>query len=392
MDHAPARPAAAWGLGAYSVLRQAADVCQTLAINWYLAASTGSAGLLGLAWVASRLPWAVLPLSGAAADRRSRRRLVVAGDLGLAAVGLAVILAHARIATILFLVVYALGYAAVRPATKGLPREVVANSPAAARLSGLLTTLEYVAILTAQLAAGRWLLPRGPAWGLGAMVAALVLGAAILGRTVPASPPTNGRAQLKIGQVVALLWAPALRGPFLLTVACGGCAFVLLPLAPLLARGASALYALLMAAYSLGGAVGAGLARWIEGWRSGMRGAAIAWLAAVPALALAPRVHLAAVAVACYAVVGVAAGFQDAGNAARVAARIPPEAQSQAMALGSLIWRLPGVVAGAIVALAAPVPVAGLCLVLACILGVVTMATACAPAAARAEPASPIGA
>ncbi len=373
----PGRRAPLGGLASYSALRQAADACQTLTLNWYLASGPGAAGLLGLAWVAVRLPWLVLPLSGAAADRVSRRRLIVGGDLAVAALGLAAAAAVAwrgRAAALAFLLLYGLGYAAVRPATKGLSRELAPSPRAAARLSGLLTAIEYAALLVAQLAAGRWLLPRGPAWGLGTMVVLLALGCAVLAAGVPAGaaasgpePPMGGR------QVVRLLWSPPLRGPFAMTVACGACAFALLPLAPLLAMGHGHLgslhYAVSMAAYSLGAAGGAALVRATEGWRLGVRGAALAWLAAAPAVALAPRLGPAGTAL-CFAVVGAAAGFQDAGNAARVAALIPPGAQSQAMALGSLVWRLPGVLAGLIVAGAARVPPATLCAVLAGVLAV----------------------
>lgn len=392
MDHVTARRAV-WGLGAYSALRQVADVSQTLAINWYLAASTGSAGLLGFAWVASRLPWVVLPFSGFAADRLARRRMIVAGDVVLAAIGVAVIvLRPVRTAALLFLAVYAVGYAAVRPATKGLPREVAGTSEGAARLSGVMTTLEYVAILVAQVAAGRWLLPRGPVLGLGVMAATLVLGAVVLLRTVPVTPSPLPPAARGLREVTGMLWAPELRGPLVLTVICGGCAFVLLPLAPLLAHGGPALYGLLMAAYSLGAAGGSALARWTEGWRSGMRGAALAWLIAVPALALAPRADAVVAVIGCYGAVGLAAGFQDASNAARLAALIPHGAQSQAMALGSLVWRLPGVVAGTLVAGTAPLHPAVLCLALAGVLAVVAvvgaLATPGVPQATVSPPAA----
>ncbi len=389
IDSAAARRAV-WGLSAYSTLRQVADVCQMLAINWYLAASTGSAGMLGLAWVVSRLPWTVLPLAGFLADRVPRRRVILLGDLAVAVLGVvAVLVRPGRTAVLIVLAVYALGYAAVRPATKGLPRELAGTSVDAARVSGLMTSLEYAAIFAAQLAVARWLLPRGPAWGLGAMVVTLALGAVILRRTVPAGPPPAAPTRFGMRAVAAMLWSPELRGPLALTVTCGGCAFVLLPLAPLLARGGPAHYGILMAGYSLGAAAGSALARRTDGWRSGTRGAALAWVVAAPALAAAPRVHSVVAILACYVVVGAAAGFADAGNAARVAAHVPLSAQSQAMALGSLVWRLPGVLAGGIVAVAAPLQPASLCPVLAGVLAAVAVGGVLVPAGAPRVPAGP---
>ena len=369
-------------LVAYSALRQGADACQALAVGWYLGSATGSARLLGLAWVASGLPWLLLPLSGAAADRTARRRLVVAGDLAVAALAAAAALGRPAPGRALgFLALYGLGYAAVRPATKGLAREAAPAPAAAARLSGLLTALEYAALVAAQLAAGRWLLPRGPAWGLGAAAVLLVAGAAVL-RPGPARPAPGGDPPA-LRRVAGLLLGPELRGPLLLTVACGTCGFALLPLAPLLAGAAGRApdpvrYGLLMAAYSLGAAGGAGLARRADGWRLGVRGAALAWLGAAPALFLAPRLPGAAAA-ACYAAVGIAAGFQDAGNAARVAAAVPAAAQSQAMALGSLVWRVPAVLAGTVVAAAGSARPAALCGILAAALAVVAAGAACLP-------------
>ncbi len=379
------------GLAAYSVLRQAADACQTLSINWFLAGS-GSAALLGLAWIVSRLPWLLLPLAGAAADRVVRRRLVMAGDLLVAAAGLAVALARWRAAALPFLALYGLGYCAVRPATKGLSREFLPAPHLAARLSGLLTSLEYLALVVAELACGRWLLGRGLAVGLGCMAVLLAAGVAILGVAAPspAGAPRRHAPALQTRGVLAQITAPPLRGPFILTVICGACGFAVLPLAPLLAQrlhGGPTLYALLLAGYSLGAAAGAALARWAEGWRVGVRGAGLMWLAAAPAVALAPRLPVPG-AIGCFCLLGLASGFQDAGNAARVAALVPPAAQSQAMAMGSLIWRVPGVLAGAVVVLSAPLPPARLCLILAALLAVVAAGAAARPAArAEARPA-----
>lgn len=342
-------------LVAYSVLRQAADACQTLSVNWYLAQS-GSAGILGLAWITARLPWVVLPFSGALADRRARYPLIIAGDLLVAAAGTAVALGHWRAAVLPFLAVSGLGYAAARPATKGLVRQLVPEPHRAARLSGLVTSVEYLALVAAQLAAGAWLLGRGLPTGLATMAVLIGLGVVTLGTAISKRPLADeSRPTPSPRLLVAAVTAPPLLGPFLVTIACGACGFAALPLAPLLAErlhGGPLLYGLLLAASALGGAGGASLARWADAWRLGARGAALVWIAAAPALALIPFVPAAWV-VGCFCVLGIATGFQDAGNAARLAALVPSALQSQAMAIGSLIWRLPAVLAGLIVALTA---------------------------------------
>jgi hypothetical protein len=367
------RPAMALGLSAYAVLRQAADVWQALTVVWVVASGTGSARAVAAVWVGGVVPWFLLPASGVAADRLAKRNVVLAADLVASVCALAMAAAVRRGASAVLAVgwaaIYGLCYATARPATKGLSREVAPVPEGAARLVGTLTAVEYAAILAAQGVAGTVLLAGAPWRAFLAVAAALGVGAVVLSCWVPAGLPRVGEVAGRARETVRLLFQPPFRGPFALTVVCGTCGFAAQLLTPLLAQrqlGAGPVaYAWLAAATSAGSCLGALWAGRGRLWRLGTAGSAWVWLAAAPAVAWAGASHALAPTAMALSVVGMALGAQDAGNAARIAALVPPAVQSQAMGLGSLVWRLPKVLAGPVAALADATPLGGLLLALA---------------------------
>jgi len=352
----------------YSGLRQAADVCQATAVTWLLAAATGSAPVLGVAAALGVLPWLAAPLTGMLGDRAPRRQVIRAADGAVAvlAVGMAVAASGRRLPVWLgyaWVLAYASVYAVGRPATKGLAREVAAVPDGAAGLSGALTSLEYAVIGCGQLAAAVLLISgRAPA----AFAATAVLCAAaliLLGRPRAGAAVPARRAASLTG-TVRRLWRPPFRAPLALTVLCGACTCAVQALAPLLVlrhlHAGVFGYALCGTAGALGSAAGAASVR-KRGWRGGAAAAALVWTVAAPGAAAAGLAHGLALALPGFALLGAAAGFQDAGNAARVAALVPADEQSGAMALGSLVWRLPRLLGGGLAALGALAPTGVLC-------------------------------
>ena len=393
---APDGPRAA--LVTYSALRQAADVCQGMAVSWLLAAGTGSAAALGGASSLSVLPWLGLPLAGALGDRAPRRSVIRAADGAalLLAAGLAVLLLRRGLAVGIaygWVLAYAALYALARPATKGLVREVTASPEGAASLSGALTAVEYAMLCAGQLLAALLLARgRGPA-AFAATALLLAAGVAALSTARSSRRPPARAAAVPLPATALLLTRGPFRGPFVLTVACGACAFTLQVLAPLLALRhlhAGVLgFAVLAASGSAGSAAGALWLRRGARWRTGTRGVALAWLLAAPAAALAATTRQMLPAALAFAVLGAAAGFQDAGNAARVAALVPPEAQSVAMAFGSLVWRVPRLLAGGLAALGSLVPLGGLGLGLAATQAAIALGALALTAAPRRSPVRP---
>lgn len=341
----------------YTAARQAANICQATAVAWLVAASTGSAGAVALVWSLNLLPWLGLPLFGSLADRLPRRAMVRIADGAVAvlAVGMVAATAHGRLPLGLALGwtgAYALLTASARPAVKGLAREI--GEPAgAARLVATFTATEYAVLGGGQLLAALLLIGGQAPAAFGAVAALLLAGLGAL-RGTGAPRPTD-EATPSWTATLHLLAGPDFRGPFLLTILCGAAAFTARTLAPLLAirnLHAGVLgYAALGAAYSFGAAVGAAWERRRDDWRDGIRSPAAGWLAAAAAVALAGRTDAVTLGVAAFAVIGIASGYQDAGNAARVAGAVPPGAQSRAMALTSLVWRVPGMLAGGIAGL-----------------------------------------
>lgn len=368
----------------YSAVRMAADVCQSTVVAWVPAAETGSPGVVALLWALRYLPWFGLPLSGALADRRPRRAVVRAADGAAAVLALAAGILAARFGFGIGLAaVWAGAYgalsAAARPSTKGLARQTLAAPSDAARLSGALTALEYLVLGAGQLAAGL-LVRRGPAAaGLLACAALLAVGVGALSLRAPSGAPRAAAADTPPVPVVRLLASPAFRGPFVLTVLCGACAFTARALAPLLVlrhmRAGVLGFAALEAVYALGAGAGSAWLRRGAHWRGGVRTAALAWLLAAPALALAGTARALPPAILAFAALGAAAGVQDAGNASRVAALVPPDAQGRAMAYGSLVWRLPGVLAAGLASLGGVWPFGRLCGVLAAVQAAVAAAS-----------------
>ncbi len=339
------KPATA--LIAYDLTRQAADVAQATAVAWLVAASTGSALAVAGIWTVNLLPWLGLPLFGDLADRLPRRRLVWTAQIAvlLAAVATAAA-ARGRLPLSLafaWTAVYATLTALARPAIKGLIREV---SHEAATLVARLTAWEYLVLGLGQFLAAAVLVSGSPSLAFGLMAGLLALGLPALARTGTAEPAPEPAPPWR--PVLAQLAGPRFRGLFFLTVVCGACAFTLRVLAPLLVLrdlgGGVLAFAGLGAAYSLGAALGAA-------WNHGRPAAG--WLVAAAAVLAAGTTGSLVLALIAFVAIGVASGHQDAANSARVAAELPPGAQSRGMAVASLIWRVPNLLAGAVAGLAA---------------------------------------
>ena len=310
-------------------------------MSWIVAETTGSALLVASVWVLNLLPWLGLPFYGLLGDRWPRRRIVRMADGSLIALSLATAAltfgGHLPPAlALVWTACYATLAAIARPAVKGIIREV---SSQAANLVARMTSLEYVVLGLGQFLAAVVLLQGNPAAAFA--VVALLLGLALLalGRTGAAEPRT----------APAPLWGPVLaemaqlRRLIATTIVCGACTFTVRALAPLLAlrnlhTGVLG-FAALGAAYSLGAALGASR---FHG-RSALR-----WLPAAVGVLVAGTTGSAAWAIAAFTAIGVAAGSQDALNSGRVAAELPGGAQSRGMAVMSLVWRVPGLLAGAI--------------------------------------------
>ena len=338
------KPATA--LIAFDLTRQAADVAQATAVAWLVAAGTGSVLAVAGVWTVNLLPWLGLPLFGDLADRLPRRRLVWAAQLAVLAAAVATTVLTARGGlpvglAFAWTAVYATLTALARPATKGLIREVASE---AAALVARLTALEYVVLGAGQFLAAAVLVSGSPSLAFAVMALLLALGLLALARTGTAEPATEPAPPWR--PVLAQLAAPRFRSLFLLTVLCGTFAFTLRVLAPLLVLrdlgGGVLAFAALGAAYSLGAAAGAA-------WRHGRPAAG--WLVAAAAVLAAGTTGSLPLAIAAFGAIGVASGHQDAANSALVAAELPPGAQSRGMAVASLIWRVPGLLAGVVAGL-----------------------------------------
>jgi hypothetical protein len=354
---------------AYDLIRQTADICQATAVAWLVATATGSALAVAGVWALNLLPWLALPLFGTLADRLPRRAIIRVADGTVIVLALAIALGGHLPTGVAFAwtAAYATLAAVARPAVKGLIREVGRD---AASLLARMTALEYLVLGGGQFLAAALLLRGSPAPAFLAMAVLLGVGLLALSRTGSAEPAEEPRW----GPVLRQLAEPSFRRLFLVTIGCGACAFTVRALAPLLVTRnlhASVLgFAGLGAAYSLGAAVGAARFR----GRTALR-----WLPAAAAVLVAGTTGSLALAVLSFAAIGIAAGSQDAANSARVAAELPAGAQSRGMAVTSLVWRIPGLLAGALAGLSALVGVGWLVGGLAAIAGLTAIWAAAAP-------------